>query len=170
MSILNEPSFCFIILILFFVLLILIVYILVKKYFLLEIQDQNVNEFKEKTIRIFTDKGYKVRYGKKGKIIIEKNSFTATGLIFEQKQSDLIVYRHSSSTNTADIIMVVGFLISGFLIPSIIALIIEFKSKNFATNEVLPILKEYKKYDRKCIYCNRNIPVDAVVCPYCGKR
>ncbi|MEF8879604.1 MAG: zinc ribbon domain-containing protein [Candidatus Thermoplasmatota archaeon] len=107
---------------------------------------------------------------KKDMVMVQSGSFTATNLIFEQDGLNVSVYRKSSSTTTADIIMVVGFLISGFLIPVIVAVAVEIKSKNFARDKILPILKEYKKYDRRCSYCQEDVPFDAKICPYCSRK
>jgi len=166
----DDGTICLSIAIIFILFLVIIVYLAIKKYLLYEIPNENAEDIKEKTIKIFNNQGYKIRYAKKGKIIVQSGSFSATGLIFKQEQSNVMIYRYSSSTTTADIIMVIGFFITGLVIPFIIALVVEIKSRTLAKDEILPILKDYKKFDRKCPNCNKNIPFDAHICPYCMRH
>ena len=101
---------------------------------------------------------------------VQSGTFTATKLFFKQDGSDVIVYRASSSTPIADIVMLAGVLVSGIIVPLILSIIIEVKSRSFAKEEVYTYLKDYKKWIKYCPWCNRDIPNNSKLCPYCGKK
>jgi len=165
----DNPTICLGLLIAFIIFFIVIVILLVKKYELIVIPNENVENFKNTSKKIFTKQEYKVEERKKY-LYVESSSFTATKLFFKQDGANIIVHRASSSTPTADIIMVAGVLISGLIVPLIISIIIEIKSKNFAKEEIHNLLKDYKKWIKYCPWCNKEIPHDGLICPYCGKK
>jgi uncharacterized Zn-finger protein len=101
--------------------------------------------------------------------LVIKSTFTATGLIFKQKDHQVEIYRFLFATSTAWILTVLGaFLFT--LGAIIVGAIVDDNSVKFTNNILLPLLEGHPRGKRRCPNCGRLIPFDANLCPYCGKK
>ena len=147
--------------------IILSIYAVTKKYFLMEISWENAEELKYEAKEIFNKRGYIVKE-KKGNLYVEHTIFVACRLTFEQRDSDVIIYRYAALTTTAEILMILGFFVTGALLSLGILFSAILNSKKFAKEVIFTLIKGHRNL--RCMYCNKKIPYDSKICPYCGKN
>jgi len=143
--------------------IILIIYSTSKKYLIDIFQNEEVSNFRQKTINILCEQSYKIKE-KKEKIYVESGSLTATSLYFKQKDNNIEFYRTNTATPTAWILFVIG-IFTALIVSIIIGILSETNSKNFAEKTILPLLK-----NKRCSNCGRSNPYDGRICSYCGKN
>ena len=152
----------------FIIILAVTIYFTSKKHLLDTFPNEEVSAFRNKAVNMFQNEGYKVR--EKGeKVIIEKGSLTSAGLYFKQNGLQVDVYRFSTATALAWILIAFGIVLMG-IVTLIIAVISESNSVNFAEDTLRPLLKGHGDSNRRCPNCGRIIPFDSIICPYCGKK
>lgn len=160
---------CLPIIIVLIIAVILIFYIVSKKYLLGTFPNKEVNSFRNEAIQKFTQQEFKID-DKGDKLHLENGTLTATNLFFSQNGNQVDVYRQNSATAIAWILIIIGAFF--FLIAAlIIGIISDSNSKNFAENTILPLLEERSYHEHRfCPTCKHEIPFDANVCPYCGRK
>jgi len=148
--------------------IILIIIIASKKHLMTVVPNREINSFRMEALQKFRNKDFKIKE-KGDKIYIEKGTFTATNIFLIQKNDKIEIYRQNSATTITWILVVVGAFF--FLILAlVVGIISDSNSKNFAENEILPLLTGKHFSDRICPRCKKDIPFDAEICPYCGNR
>lgn len=155
---------------LIFALLILILVLIERRpkpYFV--IQNRDIYSFKREAINKLSNQGYIVKEKHNDRLFVQKDSFTATTLVFRQNESNVdVLYVHSNST--AIFISIIVLFITIWIIGLVLAIIVDTKSKDFRDGELKSILTGYNMNRRVCPNCGRGIPFDANICPYCGLR
>lgn len=165
----NMWILCLPIIIVLVIGVILIYYISSKKYLLASFPNKEVNSFRNESIQKFAEQGFKID-DKGDKLHLENGTMTAADLIFAQNGNQVEIYRQNSATVVAWILIIVGAIF--FLILAlIIGIISDSNSKNFAENTILPLLQERLYHEQRlCPSCMHEIPFDANICPYCGRK
>jgi len=133
------------------------------------ITNKDMASYKQDTITKLTSQGYLIKEKKKERIFVQKDTFSATTLVFKQNKSNVdVLYIHSNSTA-----MLIAFIVSFifiWILAVVLAVIADSKSKDFRENELIPLLIGQNITGRICPTCGRPIPFDANLCPYCGLR
>lgn len=152
-------------LIVFIVGIILIIVIGMRPKFLCTIPNRDLLSYKHELLNRLNARGYKIKERKNGNIFVQKNTFSATTLVFKQNGQNVdILFIHSNS-NAILIVFILSF-ITFWIVAIILAIIADSNSKDFRNNELKPILTGYE-FGRTCPNCGRSIPMDAHLCPYC---
>jgi len=136
--------------------------------FLCSIPNRDMFSYRQETINKLANRGYLIKEKENGNVFVQKDTFSATTLVFKQNGPNVdVLFIHSNSS-----IVLVAFIIciiTIWIIAIILAVIADSKSKNFRNNELMLLLSGYSSTGRLCPNCGRPIPLDARICPYCAK-
>lgn len=158
----------FIFLILFVIGFILIVVIGRRPKPLCSIPNRDINTYRQEALNKLTYQNYLIKEKQNGNIFVQKDTFSATTLVFKQNGSNVdVLFIHSNSN-----LLLAAFIITIitiWIIAIVLAVIADSNSKSFREKELIPILSEYGK-GAICTNCHRSIPIDARLCPYCAKK
>jgi hypothetical protein len=135
--------------------------------FLCNIPNRDTISYRRDVLNRLNNQRYKVVEKENGNIFVQKDTFSATTLVFKQNGPNVeVAYIHSNS-NLFLVIFIICF-ITIWIIAIILAVIADLNSKGFRNDELKPLLTGYST-GRICPNCGRPIPFDAMICPYCGK-
>jgi hypothetical protein len=155
-----------IIIIAFVIGLVLIIKLSRRPKFLYSTPNRNLSIYKQEIIIKLENQGYTIKEKENGNVFVQKDTFTATTLVFKQNGSNVdVLYIHSNSNK-----FLVAFIICFFtvtIVAIILAVIADSKSDSFRNNELKPLLSGYGT-GKYCKSCGRSSPIDARICPYCG--
>jgi hypothetical protein len=136
--------------------------------FLCSIPNRDILSYRQEAINRVTNKGYLIKEKENGNIFVQKDTFSATTLVFKQNGPNIdVLYIHSNSS-----VLLAAFIICIFtiwIIAIILAIIADSNSKSFRNDELKPLLTGHSTTGRICPNCGRPIPWDARICPYCAK-
>ena len=157
-----------VIIILFVIGFILLIKIGRRPKFLCSVSNRNVFTYRQEIINKLKDRGYLIKEKQNDDIFVQKDTFSATTLVFKQNGANVDVLFIHSNSNTMLAAFIILF-ITIWIVAIILALIADSKSEKFRLSELLPIIQGYSLNDGRCSNCGRLIPADARICPYCAK-
>jgi len=136
--------------------------------FLCCIPNRNVTSYRQEVISRLGTKEYTIREKENGNIFVQKDTFSATTLVFKQNGLNVdVLFIHSNSNAMLAALIICIFTI--WILAVVLALVADSNSKSFRDNDLKPLLMGYAT-GRICPNCGRPIPMDALICPYCEKR
>jgi ABC-type antimicrobial peptide transport system permease subunit len=154
--------------ILFFVFIVFFIYLDIKKHYLITIKNTDVMTVKRGIIQALMLKGFKINDNPK-ETYVEQGTFTAANLIFAQEGTDVKIYR-KNAVSPLGMVIVIILAFTVFIVGFILAIYSDYNSSKFAKETLLPILTDESVRGRICPDCQRPIPFDAIMCPFCGKK
>jgi len=125
---------------------------------------------KNEIIKKLNSNNYEITEKENGNIFVKKDFFTAVNLIIKQNGANVdLFYIHSNTTSF--LIVFVILIFTFWILAIVLAIIADSNSKSFRENELINLLKTNDPLKgRICPSCKKDIPFDANICPYCGRR
>jgi len=123
-----------------FIIFLVILFILSRKVLVDKYPGGDFTQLQQSVITRFQEKNIKVKI-RGNKLYLQNGSFSSAGLFLKQTDQGVEIYRFSSATDIAWILIAVGIVTWG-LITVVVAFISECNSRKFMKEIIVPLLKE----------------------------